>query len=218
MAFLWHVKPVITLDNRRLEKAMAALWVEVSGASASTRPDGIVGIATGGLVCARVLCRQVPLPLFSCALRRPSTAAKSNPLARRALAVMPYGLTNWLRRLEDWLLERKTARGQPDDAVRPAEPNEILAADIAEIAAHVRQAGLRHLVVIDDAVDSGVTLGTVVSALRAALPDTTVLTTAVVAQTRPAPAFAPDVALYKSSLCRFPWSFDFRGDRDAHRD
>lgn len=209
------IKPVVTLDSEGLARAMLDLWGRIP--TSPVQPDGIVGIATGGLVCAKVLEDRLQLPLFKCALRRPSTAVKSStPLTRRILARLPYAITNVLRRFEDWSLERKAAKGTA--SAPSAKDNSILDADIAVIVAQAKAASLRHLVVIDDAVDSGVTLGTVVALLRAALPATIQVTSAVVTQTRPHPEFTPDVALYHNTLCRFPWSFDFRGSRGMKLD
>lgn len=206
------LKPVMTLDTRTLAKAMADLWARLP--STTAQPDGIVGIATGGLICAQVLNTSLELPLFSCALRRPSTVAKSNPRLRKVLAMLPYAVTNWLRRLEDWVLARRTVGPAADHAQKNRLADETLTADITAIAEKVQARGLRHLVVIDDALDSGFTLGTVIAKLRSTLPQDVLITSAVIAQTRPDPIYKPDVALFLFTLCRFPWSFDFRGTRE----
>lgn len=204
-----RVKPVVTLNSEDLSLALRDLWGRIGADPVA--PDAIVGIETGGFVCAKILNQDVSLPLFRCALRRPSTATKSKPLVKRALANMPYGVTNWLRRFEDWSLQRKSTRSVVTDTAEVVRSNAVLSEHIAEIDRHVRAAGLRHLIVLDDAIDSGVTISVVVNALRNTLPEATRITSAVLTQTRPDSIFTPDVALFHSTLCRFPWSFDFRG-------
>lgn len=203
------IKPVITLDAQDLSCAMHKIWSEVPTSKAA--PDGIVGIATGGLVCANILAKDLSLPMLEITLRRPSTTRKSHPLSKKALRLLPYAVSNWMRRFEDWKLERQTRRLSPGTNGGSTETNAVLAATIASVADRVRELELSHLVVIDDAVDSGITLGRVMSDLRTALPSQVRLTSAVVCQTRPNPSYVPDVALYHMCLCRFPWSFDFRG-------
>ncbi|WP_323006239.1 phosphoribosyltransferase [Pseudorhodobacter sp.] len=199
-------KPVVTLDDAALEKVMKELWAKVGTTNVS--PDCIVGIATGGLLCAEKLKPTVDIPVLSCALRRPGTKIKKISGIKRLLGIMPYGISNWMRRIEDRLL---ATRENKPSGTNPSESKQ-LSSDVETITRFVTDKGLRHVLVIDDAVDSGVTLGSVVAALRAALPPETTLTTAVITQTRSLVAFEPDVSLYRNTLCRFPWSFDFRGN------
>lgn len=196
-------KRVVTLDEAALASEMKRLW-EVMLAS-GVRPDGIVGVATGGVRCAMHLRDRVAGGVMTCAMRRPGTARKKQSVAVGLLARMPYAVTDELRRVEDALLARKAV------AERVPEPTDTLRSDVPAIAVRVRSEGLRRLAVIDDAVDSGGTLGCVMGALRNALPQDTELVSAVVTQTRPEPLVRPDFRLHDQVLCRFPWSFDFRG-------
>ena len=68
--------------------------------------------------------------------------------------------------------------------------------------------GEHRLLVVDDAVDSGVTLATVIDLLRNTCPDRTEIRSAVITVTLEEPRAEPDYALYRGVLCRFPWSFD----------
>lgn len=201
-----NFKQVITLDNALLEEEMQRLWrlVTLSG----HEPDALVGIATGGVFCARAVASVMPIRLFSCAMRRPGTEFKQRSPLTRLLAYTPYALTDRLRRYEDRKLERRAlANGQQ---TIPAASKQ-LQTDIALIDDAVRSLGLGNLLVVDDAVDSGATLGCVVQNLRAALPSGTRVISAVLTKTRPNSLFEPDFHLYDQVLCRFPWSFDFRG-------
>ena len=71
-----------------------------------------------------------------------------------------------------------------------------------------RRAARQRILVADDAVDSGVTLGTVLRHLRAVCPSGTEIRTAAITQTLEKPMARPDYALFHGTLCRFPWSFD----------
>ena len=64
------------------------------------------------------------------------------------------------------------------------------------------------VLVVDDAVDSGVTLDTVFRSLRETAPPDTEVRAAVVTVTLDRPLIEPDFTLYRGVLCRFPWSFD----------
>ena len=202
-----RIKPVVTLDQARLRADMKRLWDRAQAGEQA--PDAIVGVATGGLVCARLLEDDVEVEIFSVAMRRASSATKEAMGVSRILHRLPYGLTNWLRRLEDGLLARRAARAPtPVPAPTPA-----LTQDVAEIARAVQERGLRHLLVIDDAVDSGATLACVLNSLTEALGPDVTLSSAVVTQTRAATLCTPDIALYHGTLCRFPWSHDFKKPR-----
>lgn len=208
------IKPVVTLDPARLEAEMLRLWETVKTQTGST-PDAVVGIAAGGFVCAKLLEPTIDRPILSCAMRRASSHTKDASAATKLLRHIPYGLSNWLRRVEDVMLARKTARS----AQKIPAPTEALKQDIAAIVETVGHQGARHILVIDDAVDSGATLACVHGALKSSLQLTLqsnldaaiTLTTAVVTQTRPDTLFAPDIVLHEGALCRFPWSHDFRG-------
>lgn len=199
------IKPVITIDEAGLGRAVLSLWEQVSLRGAP--PDAIVGIATGGLLCAEKLKDRLNVPVFSCAMRRPSTAAKNSSPLQVVLHSLPYAISNCLRRIEDRVLANAASKAPPANR----QPSAQLLADVAAIKDAAVALGLRHVLVLDDAVDSGATLGCVVSALRAAFSAETRITTAVICETRSSASFRPDVALFRETLCRFPWSLDFRG-------
>lgn len=199
------IKPVITIDEAGLGRAVLTLWEQVS--LRGTPPDAVIGIATGGLLCAEKLKDRLNVPVFSCAMRRPGTAAKRSPPLQRVLHSLPYAISNFLRRIEDRILANEAAKAPPANR----RPTAQLLADVAAIKDAALAQGLRHVLVLDDAVDSGATLGCVVAALQAALSAETRITTAVICETRASASFHPDVALFRETLCRFPWSLDFRG-------
>jgi hypoxanthine phosphoribosyltransferase len=113
---------------------------------------------------------------------------------------LPEPLLNALRRAEHRLVAGHR------EAVQPTQ---ISLAEAIAIGNWLRilSRGARVLVV-DDAVDSGVTLATVLQTLQSVCPPEVEVRTAVITVTIEDPVVAPDYALYRGVLCRFPWSFD----------
>lgn len=196
------IKPIITLGERELENAVTLLWRQVL--SVGFCPDVVVGIATGGFYCATLIEGNVPvLPVT---VRRGGTAKKKKFRASAFLRHLPYCATNSLRRIEDAVLEW---RGQ--HSVDASGPRHDLQLEVKRIAAFASERGAQSILVMDDAVDSGTTLRHVVEAFRVAVPPEVVIRSAVLTHTRANPSFRADISLYDGVLCRFPWSFDFRG-------
>jgi uncharacterized protein len=194
-------KIVLTLPPAALTRSADDLlaMVERSGFI----PDGVVGIETGGLKVVESLTIP-PAIVLRCRMARPSTELKKSRPGRRVLRMLPYALADQFRLIEDWVGSRDKPSVPP--------PTEELLRGIEEIARTVAERGLTRLLIVDDAVDSGGTLGCVMSALRSRLPEEVRVVSAVVTRTRPPERTAtePDFALHSMVLCRFPWSFDYK--------
>ena len=166
-------------------------------------PTLIVGVRTGGLVVAECMARYASLPLsvLPVTSRRASTNTKARiPLFRATLSALPRPAVNLLRRVEHKFLIAPRAKQQRAQTIDHRE--------VEEIARSLTDRAPRPRLLIADAVDSGVTLATVVNHLAAACPVGTEIRTAVITQTLEQPVLRPSYALYKNTLCRFPWSFD----------
>ncbi|EAQ06425.1 phosphoribosyltransferase family protein [Yoonia vestfoldensis] len=194
---------ILTLDQDALQSDMERLLGLVK--DAGERPDLLVGVATGGELCGRLISEHFPAGLISVVMRRPSTSYKKTTLIKIVLSSLPYAITNLFRGVEDALLERYTKK------VPISVPTDELRRDIAVVAAAVERQGLQSVLVVDDAIDSGATLACIVAELKAALPSNVRIITAVLTQTRPTPAISADFRLYDCVMLRFPWSLDFRG-------
>jgi hypoxanthine phosphoribosyltransferase len=170
------------------------------------RPTLIVGVRTGGLAVAESMARHASAaaPVLPVTSRRASTDAKSRiPLLRVALGALPRPTANLLRRVEHRLLIASRSHHQRQQLIDHGE--------VAAIADWLTQSTLpSRVLVADDAVDSGVTLTTVVRHIAAACPPHTDIRTAVITQTLEEPVMQPDYCLFQNTLCRFPWSFDAR--------
>jgi hypoxanthine phosphoribosyltransferase len=193
-----------TLDAPRFATACASLMVQ---AMDRYGPHLLVGVRTGGLVVAEAMADSVQnrVPVMPLTCRRASTAAKSRlRLLPVMLAALPRPVVDAMRWLEHRLLSALRRRKTAPQHIDRAEAAEIG----AYLAAHPEAC---RVLVVDDAVDSGVTLSTVLRLLREAAPAGTELRSAVVTVTLDQPLVEPDFTLYRGVLCRFPWSFDAAG-------
>lgn len=207
-------RKVTTLDDTGFDKACAELQniVEASG----FKPDYIVGIRTGGAVVAE---RMFPaLPHIDVASRRPSTKAKrsvAGRVLRGVLLLTPRALRDRLRIMEAERLERQYDRLRAEDQADPDAG--LLRKKIGRRSDRIEWPRLpegSNVLIVDDAVDSGVTLAAVVSSLRKRSemmsPDRPLcIRTAVITSTFAHPLTESDFTLYNDRrLIRFPWSID----------
>jgi uncharacterized protein len=193
--------PTRTLRQAAFNAACAELIMQVEDDYA---PALLVGVRTGGFVVAETMARVASFRVMPLTCRRPTTALKSLvPGLKPLLSALPEPLLNALRRVE----HRATAGHR-----RAEGTTQIDLAEAAAIADRLRKLGRSpRVLVVDDAVDSGVTLATVLRTLGELCPPTAELRTAVITVTTEDPIVDPDYALYRGVLCRFPWSFDARG-------
>jgi hypoxanthine phosphoribosyltransferase len=195
---------VHNLNAPRFAAACAILMQQVTE---NYRPDLLVGIRTGGYIVAEAMMRaaSTPIPLLPLTCRRAGTNAKSRlKLLPAILATLPRPAVDRLRWLEHRLLSTRRRTQTKLQHVDHAEATAI--------GRHlVRASASPRVLVVDDAVDSGVTLATVLHLLRETSPPATQFRSAVVTVTLAQPLIEPDFVLYRGVLCRFPWSFDATG-------
>lgn len=165
-------------------------------------PDAVVGIKTGGVDVARGIIkwlnRQGGNPVFIEAfIQRKSTPWKKKLLSG-ILPLFPTCFLDWLRIREAMLLRRSSDAG---------DGNKNFSFDIGlfdSLGDNCR------VLVVDDAVDSGTTLISVVNALKAERRISGI-TTAVVTVTTLSPRIMPDYFVFNDeTLVRFPWSTDVK--------
>ncbi len=198
------LKPVVTLDDAGFDRACREL-VERARRD-GFEPDCIVGIESGGAIVAEHACRACHdgVLFLTCRLQRPTTAGKRKSKLVHALRYMPYVLSNNLRRIEDVVLARRNAK----KGNRPL-PRIDVDAMMAEISAR----GARRVLILDDAVDSGVTMLALLAALEPLRSTGVTIRTAAINVSRSDARFWPDYNIHSEVLCRFPWSHDARPAR-----
>jgi len=166
-------------------------------------PEIIIGIKNGGYIVAELMARDVAHKpfLLSVSMQRESTKKKAK--LKNILRHLPYFITNNLRVFEHKILNGKKAEQGVPKTIPPAE-NEALRAALQ---------GRKNakILIVDDAVDSGRTLQAVFSAVRETTDLSCEIRSAAITLTTDFSIINPDYLLYKNVLCRFSWSFDFRG-------
>lgn len=163
-------------------------------------PDLVIGIATGGLW---VLEQQDfdSAEKFEVSLKRDSSHRKESLGISRILKLLPYFLLNWMRVIEFRIMQYSDSEEIIDEKVKWL--SSILEDNITRT--------FNSVLIVDDAVDSGVTLKTVYEAVGNFFGGDCDIKTASVVVTRKKPIIYPDYFLYNDCLLRFPWSNDYKG-------
>ena len=160
-------------------------------------PDLVIGIATGGEYVASSMFEDVAH--LSICRRRPSSSLKEKDgagIVFRILRRSPRYVADGLRILESRLYRLRPAKHKREPVVLSADGQASILAS-------------KRVLIVDDAVDSGSTLSSVLQAVQAVQDERDVRTAAITVTTR-RPAVSPDYALYRNStLIRFPWSKDY---------
>lgn len=178
---------VVTMDDDALRKAAGQLEDMVT--RSGFVPDVLISIKTGGEYVGNLMFDKTEHT--STLLQRTGTKRKTGLLSI-ILGVLPQWLCNRLRILEAWWLsKRKHERIDPNLVILPS------------LSRYER------ILIVDDAVDSGITLDAVHRAVKLKYPHADVMT-AVITVTTTSPVEAPDFALFDNmTLIRFPWSKDY---------
>lgn len=182
---------LVTLEEQHFKTACQKLAEKVQ--HMQFRPDVIIGIRSAGVYVADEVAKSYPQakvyyikPLDN----KPSSRKLFNVLFR----ITPEWLLKKLRELKE------TGRSTKKHTLSRK----------FEIPAEVKELGKQHVLLVDDSVDGGSTLGSAAKRLVALNPDIT-LFTATIAVTRRYAICKPDVSLYRpGTLVRYPWSVDFK--------
>ncbi len=167
--------------------------------------DAVVAVRRGGSFVCDAFCRHFPQDRygerFDVTLQRPSTKHK-NATMSSILKGLPISLLNLLRITESIFLSfRRKIKG------RGLAPEILLPDGLVSI---LQRSATPHILVIDDAIDSGDTLFAIVAALKGINPNAEIRI-AVMTETTSHPRIHADYSLYRNkTLIRFPWSNDYK--------
>ena len=202
---------VQTVGHEQFREGCGRLW---DVAQQAFRPELVVGIRSGGWRVAEEMKltrapRDVVFVPLTC--RRPTSDVKGKSRTfKLILKILPYFVLDGLRLVEYYALTLPRCR-----AVIKHGAGEPRVPDAAEVdAVRSAAAGLRpgaRVLVVDDSLDSGATLASVITTLRSVLPPDVAVRTAAFTVLGPAPIVDADFFLYRRINCRFPWSYDFHG-------
>lgn len=188
---------VLTLDEDDFSKVCIQLGGQVR--EDSWQPDLIIGVATGGIYVADNIRNNVfpSLPLAYVKCQRPSTKLKTESGFKNILKKLPNGVNNILRLLESFFHENLNRFN------RNIVKRELFLDDETRILIE----NSRNILLVDDAIDSGETIRTIVDELTTINMNLTVKV-AVITITWNKPSIRPDFYIYNKVLIRFPWSLD----------
>lgn len=184
-------KRVVTVRQEEFVELCHRLAAKV--ADSGYQPDVIVSIYRGGHWVARNMAPAPgAVPLVDVNLSRPISKWK-RPV-KGLFKLLPYPVLDRMRLAESKLLSVCSHKLKENVAI----PSQL------------SEGGFRRVLLVDDSVDSGATLASVLAALRRALPDAE-CRSAVLTVTTGEPLVRPDYTLYDNrTLIRFPWSMDMK--------
>lgn len=195
---------VITLDKQQFSlacKQLAGLIVQHGVTDFSV----VVPIITGGSIVADEIMPHLPeTPRFDILFQRKSTEVKNKSgLFFKLLLKMPRFISDFLRMAESEYLNLTSQRKISRLPEIPEKLKEIL-----------KKTDARHpVLIIDDSVDTGVTVASLIESIRQINPELKTVVAALTS-TMPSPLVEPDICLYKPrTLVRFPWSKDYAGKK-----
>jgi hypoxanthine phosphoribosyltransferase len=187
---------VITLSSAALNKACESLS-QIIIDNLACAPDAVIGIRNGGAVVADMLAKHLGVDVVAYAdASRPGK--KSRSFVAPMLKSIPTAIADLLRRVESFALR-----------FSPGKQRNIAFNSTDGIKSLLSKDKHSNLLIVDDAVDSGITLNGVVAHIATLYPDANILT-ATITVTTPNPVEMPDFSLFRNTLIRFPWSADFK--------
>ncbi|WP_295833529.1 phosphoribosyltransferase family protein [uncultured Winogradskyella sp.] len=183
---------VTTLHKEDFETQCKILFSKIHN-----KPDVVVGILNGGgFVLEEYKKTASPnIELATVKLQRDSTKGiKRKSLLQKFLKASPNTLLDGLRLMENRRnLNRKQKEIQSD----------------LDIKIKLKPEVVNTILILDDALDSGATIKSVMQSLQKQFLNSEI-ETAVISWTNSKSIIAPDYYLFKNTLVRFPWSLDYK--------
>ena len=165
-------------------------------------PDIVVGILTGGGYVGREVRKAWPSAIYTeIRVQRRDTAKKGSGFRHKLLQLLPYCLLNRLR-MAEMLYEDLKAR-----KTKPRREGNVELPDDIDALLTARES---HILLVDDAIDTGATLKLIKDHINSTYPLANVKI-AVITVTSNHPLIDADFCLYHDrTLVRFPWSNDVK--------
>lgn len=189
---------VETLNEDKFNEVSLALYEQVLE---DFIPDIVVSIATGGDYIAQKIQQKYNTECFSVKKQRKSTKQKNSIIGNMAFKLilkLPMPFLNMLRNVEHWFLMRKLK----NISIGCVEPF-----NLEDFSGQLEN---KTVLIVDDALDSGITMASVKKGIENATGVGGTVRTAVIVQTTTNPVIEADYKFYHSCLVRFPWSKDVK--------
>lgn len=194
------MKKVITLTPEEFEASCRELEKKVRDSGFDF--EILIGIATGGTYVADHMHAPLRLDIIK---QRPATSARHR--------LLPGLLKRLPRKICDFMRIAESRFYALVSLIKPAHATPTKLPD--SLMDTLRTAGTcTSVLIVDDAVDSGTTMLSVVQAVSKAAPDAEVRTAALTltrpaGRFTPAPLITPDYLLFPAgAIIRFPWAPD----------
>ncbi|WP_299114893.1 phosphoribosyltransferase [uncultured Winogradskyella sp.] len=188
---------VITLHKMAFEQYCIELFSKLED-----KPDAVVGILNGGGYVLEEFKKEnldKDIIYRTVKLQRASTKGfKQSSFMKNLLSLLPYSILNRARISEH------------QKQIKASNKNDTQNIEIDFSA--FENKSINNILILDDALDSGQTMQSVVEVLSNKFPETSIKT-AVLAWTNSESIIAPDYSIFKSQLVRFPWSLDYKTKR-----
>lgn len=192
---------ILTLNNDKFKKTCLELGSLIE--TYSYKPDIIIGVKTGGAYVSQNIIKMDffrGCKYFEILLQRRETKYKSIFKLSNLLKRLPYKLLNKLRILEARYNERSYSKKEHGNYKK----SYLVSTTLKEIIIQSNT-----LLIIDDAVDSGNTMLTLIKQIQEINPNIKIKTASITV-TFKKPLVIPDFTLMNQILVRFPWSNDFK--------
>lgn len=185
---------VVTLNTHNFDKECQRLRNTLNDYD----PDLVIAIPTGGRYVADAMFPDKNIVEIS--LQRDSTQQKKhNAFLQWLMENAPYSILDAMRICESYVLQWLVTPKCKNIDQRSITTSAISAISVAT-----------NIIIVDDAIDSGVTADAVARVVRAVNPKASIKI-AVITVTTPNPLVKPDFTLYNNrTLIRFPWSMDMK--------
>lgn len=195
------MKDVITLNQESFNKACLELYRKVE--DDGYQPDWVIGIASGGVKLLKELQLENREKRLEVNLKRPSTKYKRD---MGWIKFLPKIILDNLRRVESYFVEKKTKKSlHKNSNYRDSDKLNNVIAQLESMKCNFSHS---KILIVDDAIDSGMTMSVVQQAILL-FDSTATVKTAVIVKTLKSQFFKPDFFLFNEVLIRFPWSKDY---------
>ncbi len=194
---------VITLNSRGFEDACSELASKVFS---DITPLAVIGIKSGGYIVAenvlKVARESIPqLTLFGVSASRTTSQIKKKVKIYRFFKLLPVPVLNAMRLVEHLVLSVQMLFCKHN--------NRHVTID-SDLETYIKNLSEGVVLVVDDAIDSGSTIKSVLDDLNKINPQISYYV-AVLVVTQSSPLVQPCASLYENVLLRFPWANDFKG-------